>query len=60
MASYWKNKRGNYFEFEASTNSAVYAWFRNLRTEESVRLLIADLTPVSDEDMLVLAKSEEA
>jgi hypothetical protein len=54
---YWTDKRGRIHEFEASTNSGVYAWFRRLSDGESVRLPVADLSPISDAEVLALARA---
>jgi len=55
-ALYYRNARGRIFEFEASTKAGEYAWFRDLHTDESVRLRVATLRPVPDAVVLALAR----
>jgi len=58
---YYRDAKGRIWEFEASTNAGVYAWFRRWSDGESVRLKVADLTPMTqDEVMAVVAPWEPA
>lgn len=57
---YYQDARGRIYEFEADTNSGVYAWFRRLIDDESVRLRLADMIPLTDTEVLALAKDEAA
>jgi len=52
---YWTDPKGTVYEFEASTNGGVYAWFRRLNDGESVRLPVTDLKPMADADVLAMA-----
>ena len=53
---YWKDTAGRIYEFEASTNAGVYAWYRSMETDESVRLPVAQMTPMSDADAMAWAR----
>jgi hypothetical protein len=57
MDLYWTDVANRYFEFEATTKGGIYGWFRNLATDESVRLRLKDLMPVPTEHVLALAKA---
>jgi hypothetical protein len=54
---YWKDAKGRAYEFEASTNAGVYAWYRRLSDGESVRLVVSKLMPMSDADVLAMARA---
>ena len=56
MNLYWKDRNGKLYEFEASTKSGEYAWFRSLHTDESVRLKMSSLTHVPDAVVLAMAR----
>jgi len=58
MASnlYWQDDSGTFYEYEADTAKHVYGWFRNLATDESVRVKWADLKPSSIEAALAWAQ----
>jgi hypothetical protein len=52
---YWTDGT-RFYEFEAGTNAGLFAWYRRLDTDESVRLRVATLKPVSD--LTALARAE--
>ena len=47
MNDLWQDSRGTVYEVEATTNGGIYGWFRNVETDESVRLKWATLKPVN-------------
>jgi hypothetical protein len=53
---YWRDTWGRLYEFEASTASGVFAWFRRLNDGVSVRRRLSDLKPASDADVLTAAR----
>ena len=57
---YYRDAKGRIWEFEASTNDGVYAWFRRWSDGESVRLKVADLTPMTQGEVMAIAAKEVA
>ena len=54
---YYRDSHGAVYEFEASTNAGIFAWFRRLDDDESVRLEVARSEPLSTAEALRLLEA---
>ena len=60
MTLYYRDRAGRFYEHEADTAGGVWVWVRRLDTDESCRVKRAVLVPVSDAEMLAMARAEVA